>query len=98
MSTSRSDIAFLFDVDNTLLDNDRVIDDLQSHLEQEIGAARIRCYWALFEQLRTELGYADYTVAPKILADYPAAHISLDSVGDLRQYELAELLNHEHLK
>ncbi len=60
MSTSRPDIAFLFDVDNTLLDNDRVIADLQSHLKHEVGAARAKCYWALFEELRTDLGYADY--------------------------------------
>jgi FMN phosphatase YigB (HAD superfamily) len=60
MDTSRSAIAFLFDVDNTLLDNDRVIADLQSHLEREVGPDRARCYWAIFEQLRTELGYADY--------------------------------------
>ena len=229
MGTSRSAIAFLFDVDNTLLDNDSVIEDLQAHLEREVGAVRAKCYWTLFEQLRTELGYADYlgalqryrgeyprdpgiltvsrfllnypfadrlfpraleviehvkqwgpvalltdgdvvfqprkvdrsrlseavagkvfiylhkerelddvaercpaehyvlvedklrlltaikkswgsrvttvfvrqghyAVDPKILADYPAAEISLDSIGDLLQYELVELLNHEHLK
>ena len=60
MSTSRSDTAFLFDVDNTLLDNDRVIADLQRHLEREVGAECAQHYWSIFEQLRTELGYADY--------------------------------------
>jgi len=60
MSTSRSETAFLFDVDNTLLDNDRVIADLQCHLEREVGATRTQHYWRLFEELRTELGYADY--------------------------------------
>lgn len=53
-------IVFLFDVDNTLLDNDRVTDDLRRHLEQNVGHERQQCYWEFFEQLRTELGYADY--------------------------------------
>lgn len=52
--------VFLFDVDNTLLDNDHVIADLGKYLEREVGPKRARCYWAIFEQLRTELGYADY--------------------------------------
>lgn len=60
MNTSRSDIAFLFDVDNTLLDNDRVIDDLRRHLERELGTECGQHYWRFFEQLRAELGYADY--------------------------------------
>lgn len=47
MSTPRYETAFLFDVDNTMLDNDRVIADLQSHLEHEVGAVRTRCYWTL---------------------------------------------------
>ncbi len=51
---------FLFDVDNTLLDNDAVIADIRSHLEQEVGADGARRYWLIFEQLRQELGYADY--------------------------------------
>lgn len=52
--------VFLFDVDNTLLDNDRVSADLRRYLEREVGAERERRYWAIFEQLRSELGYADY--------------------------------------
>jgi FMN phosphatase YigB (HAD superfamily) len=53
-------IIFLFDVDNTLLDNDRVTADLKRHLQHEVGPERSQHYWAIFEQLRTELGYADY--------------------------------------
>ncbi len=58
--TSGDDVAFLLDVDNTLLDNVRVQDDLRNHLEREFGAASRDRYWAIFETLRTELGYADY--------------------------------------
>ncbi len=53
-------IVFLFDVDNTLLDNDRVIKDLKRYLEREVGPERNARYWTLFEDLRKELGYADY--------------------------------------
>ncbi|HVO44909.1 MAG TPA: HAD family hydrolase [Steroidobacteraceae bacterium] len=53
-------IVFLFDVDNTLLDNDAVQEDLGAHLESEFGRAARERYWAIFETLRSELGYADY--------------------------------------
>lgn len=52
--------VFLFDVDNTLLDNDRVTKDLRAYLEKEVGLARCDRYWQIFEELRAELGYADY--------------------------------------
>lgn len=55
-----NDVVFLFDVDNTLLDNDRVTDDLKRYLDQHVGHERQQCYWEFFEQLRNELGYADY--------------------------------------
>jgi FMN phosphatase YigB (HAD superfamily) len=56
----RQDTVFLFDVDNTLLDNDAVQEDLSNHLESEFGRAARERYWAIFETLRSELGYADY--------------------------------------
>lgn len=52
--------TFLLDVDNTLLDNDALIGDLMLHLEQEFGASERDRYKEIFEQLRSELGYADY--------------------------------------
>ena len=58
--TAAQDVVFLLDVDNTLLDNDRVIADLRGHLELEFGSASAARYWAIFESLRSELGYADY--------------------------------------
>jgi FMN phosphatase YigB (HAD superfamily) len=53
-------VVFLFDCDNTLLDNDRVRDDLRAHLASEFGAESRDRYWRIFEALRDELGYADY--------------------------------------
>src|SRR5271154_1470911 len=58
--TKPNKVVFLFDVDNTLLDNDRVTADLRRHLEKEVGNEGSRNYWNIFEQLRSELGYADY--------------------------------------
>lgn len=58
--TTRSPVVFLLDVDNTLIDNDRVAADLKHHLTGEVGAERQERYWAIFEELRAELGYADY--------------------------------------
>jgi FMN phosphatase YigB (HAD superfamily) len=60
LNTTRHGAVIMFDVDNTLLDNDRVAGDLRKHLENKVGKDSQDRYWAIFEQLRTELGYADY--------------------------------------
>jgi FMN phosphatase YigB (HAD superfamily) len=54
------DLVFLVDVDNTLLDNDAVIADLRRELADRFGTVCEQRYWEIFEQLRSELGYADY--------------------------------------
>ena len=54
------DVVFLLDVDNTLIDNDSIVSDLRAHLERSFGAASALRYWSIFEELREELGYADY--------------------------------------
>src|ERR1700739_4514894 len=65
-------VVFLLDVDNTLLDNDRVVVDLMHYLEREVGHERQQRYWAIFEELRAELGYADYLGAlQRYRAEYP---------------------------
>jgi FMN phosphatase YigB (HAD superfamily) len=60
MNNEQHDVVFLFDVDNTLLDNDHVLADLRAHMAREFGADNSARYWQIFEELRTELGYADY--------------------------------------
>src|SRR5205814_6968760 len=70
--SSSDEIVFFFDVDNTLLDNDRVTEDLKKYLQKEVGQQRADRYWAIFEQLRTELGYADYLGAlQRYRREYP---------------------------
>ena len=56
----REEVVFMFDCDNTLLDNDQVQADLRAHLEREFGAVNRDRYWEIFEALRAELGYTDY--------------------------------------
>ena len=64
--------VFLFDVDNTLLDNDQVTADLKRHLETEVGPDRAQRYWQIFEDIRSELGYADYLGAlQRYRIEYP---------------------------
>jgi FMN phosphatase YigB (HAD superfamily) len=55
-----AETVILLDVDNTLIDNDAIQADLSAHLEVTFGASRRDRYWAIFEELRSELGYADY--------------------------------------
>ena len=83
-----SDVVFLLDVDNTLLDNDRVIADLREHLSAEFGAASAEHYWTIFKALRSELGYADYLGA---LQRYRLdAELALD--GDPRLLKMSGFL------
>ena len=54
------DVAFLLDVDNTLLDNDRFAADLGARLEQAFGTTERERYWRIYAELRDAFGYADY--------------------------------------
>jgi FMN phosphatase YigB (HAD superfamily) len=78
------DVVFLLDCDNTLLDNDRVQDDLRDHLAQEFGPESRDRYWEILEQLRVELGYTDYLGA---LQRY-----RLDDLCDTRLLQMSSFL------
>jgi len=60
MNAARARTVFLVDVDNTLLDNDRIVAELRDTIVREVGAAKAERYWSMFESCRHELGYADY--------------------------------------
>jgi FMN phosphatase YigB (HAD superfamily) len=92
-------VVFLFDVDNTLLDNDRVAADLQRHLVSEVGAEGAQEYWEIFEQLRTELGYADYLGAlQRYRSKHPRAPHLLFVSDFFINYPFAERLFPDALK
>jgi len=98
-NASHTPVVFLFDVDNTLLDNDRVAADLQRHLASEIGADGVREYWRIFEQLRTELGYADYLGAlQRYRAEHPHAQQLFCMSSFLISYPFADRLFPNALK
>jgi hypothetical protein len=78
------DPVFLFDVDNTLLDNDRVLEDYRAHLVRECGRDAADHYWAIFEELRGELGYVDYLGALQ--------HYRLEHLHDPRLFLLSSYL------
>jgi FMN phosphatase YigB (HAD superfamily) len=52
-------LTFWLDVDNTLLDNDRVKADLEQHIETLVGPDRSRRFWELYEDVRRDLDYVD---------------------------------------
>ena len=87
------ELVFLLDVDNTLLDNDRVEQDLRKHIEKAFGAERQQSYWEIFERLRTELGYADYLGAlQRYRVEHPPDPQLLDISLYLVNYPFAERL------
>ena len=92
-------VVFLFDVDNTLLDNDRVAADLQRHLASNVGTEGAQEYWRIFEQLRTELGYADYLGAlQRYREKHPRAPHLLYVSDFLINYPFAERVFPDALK
>lgn len=56
-------LVFLLDVDNTLIDNDKVKNDLDAHLKVELGPALTARFWELYEQVREETGVVDIPLA-----------------------------------
>ncbi|HVZ93063.1 MAG TPA: hypothetical protein VG797_00990 [Phycisphaerales bacterium] len=88
-----SRVVFLFDVDNTLLDNDSVVRDLAAHLEQRFGAERRDHYFTIFEELRRQIGYADYLGAlQKYRAMFPDDQRILGISSFLIDYPFADRL------
>ena len=86
-------VVILLDVDNTLLNNDAVIADLMKHIERDIGIEQQKRYWEYFEQLRTELGYADYLGAlQRYRINYPRDFKILDASLYLVDYPFANRL------
>ena len=89
---SRPRMVFLFDVDNTLIDNDRVIVDLEAYLIHEVGPSSPKRYFDIFEQLRTELGYSDYLGPSSATGSVPARPALPGGVVFLVNYPFANRL------
>ena len=86
-------VVFLLDIDNTLVNNDGVVADLMKHLERDVGVEQQERYWEFFEQLRNELGYADYLGAlQRYRVAYPRDFKILDASMYLVDYPFANRL------
>jgi hypothetical protein len=57
---SPHEIVFLFDVDNTLFDNDTLKADLGQQVVEAFGPEAYKRFWAIYEELRAKHGYADF--------------------------------------
>jgi FMN phosphatase YigB (HAD superfamily) len=86
-------IVFLVDVDDTLLENDRIQDDLKQHIEREFGAECRDRYWAIQEELFQELGYRDYLGAfQRFRVEHPYEHHLVTASNYLVDYPFNQRL------
>jgi FMN phosphatase YigB (HAD superfamily) len=96
--THAGPVVFLVDVDNTLLDNDRIQADLKRHLEQHFGAACRDRYWAILDELFETLGYRDYLGAlQRYRVEHPRDFRLLSMSSYLVDYPFANRLYPESL-
>jgi FMN phosphatase YigB (HAD superfamily) len=87
------DTVFLLDVDDTLLDNDRFGADLGKRLEADFGEEARKRYWGIFEELRAQVGFADYLGSLQVFRDGLDDDPRLLGMSDfLLEYQFANLL------
>jgi FMN phosphatase YigB (HAD superfamily) len=85
--------VFLVDVDDTLLENDRIQEDIRNYLEREFGIAARDRYWAIQEQLFSDLGYRDYLGAlQQYRVEHPYDHHLISMASFLVDYPFADRL------
>jgi FMN phosphatase YigB (HAD superfamily) len=86
-------VTFLFDVDNTLIDNDRAKNELSARIAELLGVAGERRFWELYEEVRHDLGLVNI---PFILARYSDELDADPSLNDAerrrRRFALADLV------
>ncbi len=76
--------VFLFDVDNTLFDNDAVKADLKRRVLETFGPQASDRFWAIYEEQRQKRGYADFLGTLE--------RFRLEHMGDPRALELSNWL------
>lgn len=53
-------LVILLDVDNTLVDNDRVKKDIERAIANAVAPARAERFWSLYEEVRNAAGVVDF--------------------------------------
>ena len=92
--TPTNPVVFLVDVDDTLLENDRIQDDLRAHMEREFGPECRDRFWAIQEELFRELGYRDYLGAFQCFrVEHPYEHHLVTTANYLVDYPFADRLH-----
>ena len=87
------EIVFLVDVDNTLLDNDRIQEDIEHYFEREFGSKCRDQYWKIQEKLFQELGYRDYLGAFQLFrVEHPYEHHLVTAADYLVDYPFKQRL------
>jgi FMN phosphatase YigB (HAD superfamily) len=91
--TPTNRVVFLVDVDDTLLENDRIQDDLRAHMEREFGPECRDRFWVIQEELFQELGYRDYLGAFQCFrVEHPYEHHLVTAANYLVDYPFADRL------
>ena len=85
-------VTFLVDVDDTLLDNDRIRTDIQEHLAASYGTVLAERYWTIQERGFVELGYRDYLGAVEEWEGESADPRALELSRYLLDYPFADRL------
>jgi FMN phosphatase YigB (HAD superfamily) len=89
--TPPASTVFLVDVDDTLLENDRIQDDMQQHMEREYGAECRDRFWSIQEELFTQLGYRDYLGAlQRFRVEHPYEPHLIATASFLMDYPFAD--------
>src|SRR5947208_1536558 len=58
--TDEPRLAFLLDVDNTLLDNDAAKEEIDRRLRALLGQGEAERFWALYEEVRSDTGVVSF--------------------------------------
>ncbi len=82
-------LAFLIDVDNTLLDNDRAKADQATYLRGLLGEAAASRFWELYEDVRREESVVDYPLTLARFAQAFAGQFSPETLFQLSSYYLS---------
>jgi len=91
--TASSPVVFLVDVDNTLLDADKIAADVKRFLDREVGPESQERFFKTFGEIEAELGFADYLASmQRYRLEYPH-HAEIDTLASfLVDYPFANRL------